>query len=151
MGIGGVPGIGIGMGMGMTSTAGTNPTNSSKAPEFDSNIVYYQLLHQIWRKKPTTREQRSLVLTPSVALLGEETLETIDVTFTVHAAVPLASVQNVRQESNPLQVTFVFKNQAGLGVILGRKKWRLVLSSPSMASKLVEECRKLGLPTKVKD
>ena len=122
-------------------------TRRGQAPvDLDSNITQYQLLHQVWRTKPGVRAQRSLILTPSVAILAEESLGVIDVSLTIHGAEQLTQVQCVRLERNPLQLTFVFK-ASGLGVFQGRKKWRLQCGSAAVAARLLEECRKLGLPT----
>jgi hypothetical protein len=127
---------------------GVNCARGSRGRAIDSNVCYYQLLHQVWRKLPSVRRQRSLVLTPSFVLLVEENLHQIDVAFTVHGAEPLSSVFKVRVEASPspLFVTFIFR-ASGLGVFQGRKKWRLVCDSASTAARLVDECRRLGLST----
>ena len=143
-----------GQGQGQSQGQGQNQSQQQKGGSGsgsgsggDSNIAYYQLLHQIWRKQPGVQQQRSLVLTPSVAILGEESLKAIDISFTSHATAPLSLILVVRQEkNNPLAVTFVFRAQ-GLGMFQGRKKWRLLCGTQAVAVRLLEECRKLGLAT----
>lgn len=123
-------------------------SHSSKGG-LDSHVCLYQLLHQIWRKRPNAKEQRSLIITPSLALLVEESLDSIDISLTVHGAEPISLILKVRQETNPLQITFIFR-ATGLGVFKGRKKWRLQCGSAAMAMRVIDECKKLGISTSLK-
>jgi hypothetical protein len=42
--------------------------------EVDPDIVYYQMLYQVWRKRPGYIQTRTIIFTPSLLLLCSEDL-----------------------------------------------------------------------------
>ena len=106
----------------------------------DPDVVHYQMLFQIWRNKPGVSAARSVVLTPSLLLLCEEDLSSVDVHLKILDTAFLKDVWKITPEANPLQLTFIFKPTS---VFATRRKWRLRADSRQAMAKLEEECRRV--------
>ncbi len=104
--------------------------------KIDSDIVYYQMLFQCWRKRPGVFIQRSLIMTPSVVILAFENLHSLDVDITVLDQISFKQITELYVEKqNPFMFTFVIKDQR---IFSKSRKWRLYLENRYLISKLLD-------------
>jgi hypothetical protein len=110
-----------------------------KSKKHDPDIAHYQMLHQIWRKRPGVSAPRSIVITSTFLLLCIEDLHRQDVKLSVLDYSSVGDISKVIAEDDPFCVTVVFKS-ASFGIT--QRKWRVRLSSTAAASKLLQDLRK---------
>lgn len=106
----------------------------------DHDIVYYQMLFQVWRSKPHVKAPRTIVMTKTLLLLCRECLTSSDISIEVVDKALLSDVQKIAPAADsPLHVTLVLRPPK---VFAAARKWRLCLDSPAASSRLQEECRR---------
>ncbi len=105
---------------------------------YDTDIVHYQMIHQIWRQRPGYSVPRSVVVTSTRVLLCAENLWTLDINLEVLDHSSVSDVHKIITEDDASCVTIVFKPQS-FGIT--HRKWRLRLRNIASASKLVRELR----------
>jgi len=107
----------------------------------DHDIVYYQMLFQVWRSKPHLKAPRTIVMTKTLLLLCRECLTSSDISMEVIDKALLSDVQKIIAPAadSPLHVTLVLRPPK---LFAAARKWRLCLDSHAASSRLQEECRR---------
>ena len=103
------------------------------------DILYYQMLFQVWRNQPGLRAPRSIIITKARILLCSEDLHSDMVQFGILESYLLKDVFKVYLEEDKAFVTIVFKAS---GVFAGRKKWRLTADSAAISARVLEEYKR---------
>jgi hypothetical protein len=99
-------------------------------------IMHYQMLYQVWRKRSDVKVPRSIVLTPTHALLFYEELYTPEVQITLLDKAAYKNIVDVRIETaSPDHITLVLRASP---LITKTRKWRLFLSNQQALSRLYE-------------
>lgn len=107
----------------------------------DSDISFYQLLYQTWRKKPGLKIPRSIILTKSLILLCSEDLSSIEVKLTILDQYGLKDIAKISHDetNNTLNIVIVFKRR---NVVSSKKKWRLYTDSRNISSRIMDELKR---------
>ncbi len=106
----------------------------------DPDVANYQMVHQIWRKRPGASAPRSVVITSTLLLLCSENLHEQDVKLSVLDSSSVSDVSKLIAEDNDATcVTIVFKS-ASFGIT--QRKWRLRLKNTAAAAKFLQDIRK---------
>jgi hypothetical protein len=110
----------------------------------ETDIVHYQILYQIWKQKPGVAIERSLIVTPKVLLLCEESIDPSSLNVTVRAidSVRLKDIYRVRAEDDPLKLTLIMKPEGKVSFV--KRKWRLLGDAAMAISRAYEEIRKVN-------
>lgn len=105
----------------------------------DPDIAHYQMVHQLWRKRPGVSAPRSVVVTSTLLMLCSENLLEQDVKLTVLDSSSVSDVSKiVAEDADASCVTIIFKS-ASFGIT--QRKWRLRLKSTAAASKFLSDIR----------
>lgn len=102
------------------------------------DITYYQLIYQVWRKKPGYKRSRSLIITPKVILLCNESWNMISVSLQVYEWYLIKDISKLLMEENQCYVTLIFKRY---NMLSGKKKWRLYNESMIQSIKCYDACK----------
>jgi hypothetical protein len=113
----------------------------------ETDVVYSQLVYQLWAHRPGVLVPRTLIITPMLLLLCHEEMTSINVSLRLIDSVRLTNISRVRPETDPLKVTIVMKPEGALS--FKKRKWKLMADSPSMIMKIRDEVRKTAQDAKV--
>lgn len=114
-------------------------SKSQGKTKHDPDVAHYQMLHQLWRKRPGVSAPRSVVVTSTLLLLCSENLLEQDVKLTVLDSSPVSDVSKiVAEDADATCVTIIFKS-ASFGIT--QRKWRLRLKSTAAATKFLSDIR----------
>ncbi len=105
----------------------------------DHDVTYYQMLHQVWRKRPGYVQPRTIIILPAMILLCEEDLTSLDVHLEVLDTASFKDVYKIVAEDSPLKLTLIFKSKRSLGA---RRKWRLKAENRKAIERLQDEIRR---------
>lgn len=114
----------------------------------DGDIVFYQMLFQCWRKRPGVFIARTIILTPTLLVLGDEDLKSAEVKLNVVDSCFIKDLSRIKIEDNQQFVTLLIKPSK---VLATSRKWRLVAESVGCVVKLVEELKRLCAENGVSD
>jgi hypothetical protein len=115
---GGGGGVGGGNGAAAGGTVG-------RGGGYETDLVYYQMLSQIWRQKPGIQIPRTFIITPKVLLLCHEDITSINIRLQLIDSVHVSNIYRVRLErDDPLKITIIMKPEGALSFT--KRKWRLM-------------------------
>lgn len=99
-------------------------------------IMHYQIVHQTWRMRPGILVPRTVILTPSHALLFYEELHAHNVQLILLDKAAYGNVVEVKiEKSSPGHITFVLRASP---LITKTRKWRLYLNNQQALSRLYD-------------
>ena len=104
------------------------------------DIIFIQLLSQIWKQTPGYSVPRTLILTPKRLLLCDENLSNENVEIKLLDSVLLKDIFKIRPEDDPLKLTLIMKPQSKVSLV--KRKWRLLGDSALIIVKIMDELRK---------
>jgi len=103
------------------------------------DVCHYQMLHQLWRKNCACAP-RTVIITDTLLFLCDEDYQSTEVQLTVLDSASTADIFKVKAESDPLNVTVVFRPSSVLGITY--RKWRLRAPDLASAQKMTAELLK---------
>ena len=103
------------------------------------DVCHYQMLHQLWRKNDKCAP-RTVIITDTLLFLCDEDYQSTEVQLTVLDSASTADIFKVKAESDPLNVTVVFRPSSVLGITY--RKWRLRAPDVASAQKVAAELLK---------
>jgi hypothetical protein len=113
----------------------------------ETDIVYSQMIYQLWTNRPGVLVPRTLIITPMMLLLCHEDITTIRVRLRLIDSVRLTNISRVKSESDPLKLTIIMKPEGAMSFT--KRKWRLMADSANMIMKVRDEIRKTCQDAKV--
>jgi hypothetical protein len=120
----------------VSSISASRGNNKSSGEMNNVDVCLYQMLHQLWRKSDK-RAPRTVVITDTLLFLCDEDYQSTEVQLTVLDSASAADIFKVNTESDPLNVTVVFRPSSVLGITY--RKWRLHAPDVVSAQKLLAE------------
>lgn len=106
----------------------------------ETDIVYYQMLYQVWRQKPGVLVPRTFIVTPRILLLCHEEITCLDVQLQLLDHIFLTNIYRVKQEDDPLKITIIMKPESAMSFT--KRKWRLMADNVNIIMKIRDEIRK---------
>lgn len=114
-------------------------TRTARQANADADIIFYQMLYQVFRKRPGLSFPRTVILTPSLLLLCEERLDVPNVVVRVLDVATFREISKIQSEEEPNYLTLVFKPS---NLFSTKRKWRLKGDTKAAMQRLNDECRR---------
>lgn len=134
--------------------------NPSYQNILETDVIYYQMVSQLYKKKNDVTHttsyvliSRALVITPKVILLCHENYNQNiqNVNIQLIDSFLITNLLKIRQENDPLKITLIFKSDNSLISSFMKKKWKLVCDKNNITLKIRDELRKLCFENNIND
>jgi hypothetical protein len=127
-----------------------------KHKDVDKDVLWYQMLHQTWRKRPGVFIARSVIMTSHYVILCDEDPRSVDVQLLILDKVKYKDITKIEEGSDAVtnqQMTVLKKNARfdedlaitfhlkGPHVYSAPRKWRLICETKKTMNALVEQVR----------